>query len=70
MFGQILNLVSIGYGSLLILASSSALTIIFSSVFSVVILKEKFSKRDGVAVALIVSGSIVCMILSASENEN
>mmetsp|Transcript_2977 Transcript_2977/g.5038 ORF Transcript_2977/g.5038 Transcript_2977/m.5038 type:complete len:121 (+) Transcript_2977:351-713(+) len=52
------------------MASSSAITIIFSTVLSVLILKESFSKYDVLAIFLIITGSVLCMLLSKNGEKS
>jgi len=66
--GTLANVFAIGYGNLLLLASSSAVTIIFSTVLSVKILKETFSKYDVIAIAFIMVGSGLCVSFSKNDS--
>ena len=68
-FGTIANILAIRFGDLLLLASSSALTMIFNTILSVYILGESFTKWDVIAIFLICSGSISCMIFSKTSNQ-
>jgi len=55
--GGILNTLAVSYGDILILSSSSALTLMFNSVFSRLFLKENFSlKYDGISMIFILLG--------------
>jgi len=66
-FGTVSNVVAIRYGNLLLLASSSALTMIFNTILSVYILHENFTRWDLVAILLICLGSISCMFFSKTN---
>jgi len=68
--GTVANILALGFGNLLLLASSSSLTLIFNSILSVKILHEAFSVWDGIAICLICSGSIACMFLVKEREGN
>ena len=63
------NVMALRYGTLVVLASASALTILFNSILSVYILGERLTKWDIVAMILIMGGSISCMTVSKSSDE-
>ena len=62
------NVVAMRYGNLLLLASSSALTMIFNTILSVYILHESFTKWDVLAFVFICTGCISCMIFSKNSD--
>jgi drug/metabolite transporter (DMT)-like permease len=62
--GSVGIVLSVGYGNLILLASSCPVNMIFNLVLSVYILKETFTKWDALAIAVISAGSVSCMILS------
>ena len=64
----IVNIFAIGYGSLVLLASKSAVTILFNSILSVYILSETFTKWDALAVLLIFIGCVCSSIFSKSDS--
>ena len=64
------NVMALRYGTLVVLASASALTILFNSILSVKILGERLTKWDIVAMILIMGGSISCMTVSKSSDED
>ena len=66
--GTLANVVAIRYGNLLLLASSSAITMIFNTILSIYILKERFTKWDAVAFVFITTGCISCMIFSKTSD--
>ena len=68
-FGSVLNVVALGYGNAILLSSSSSLSIIFNTIFSVIILKEKVHKSDFAAGFLICFGSILFLMLAKNENK-
>ena len=67
--GTLFNIVSIRFGNILLLASSSALTLIFNTILSVLILKEKYFKSDIVGIVLCSLGSITSMIFSKNSDK-
>ena len=64
----IVNIFAIGYGSLVLLASMSAVTILFNSILSVYILSETFTKWDALATLLIFIGCVCSSIFSKSDS--
>ena len=69
-FGTLCNVLAIRFGDLLLLASSSALTLIFNTVLSVYILHESFTKWDVIAIILICTGSVSCMFFSKTSTDH
>jgi len=64
---SVVNIFAIGYGSLVLLASMSAVTILFNSILSVYILNETFTKWDALATLLIFIGCVCSSIFSKSD---
>lgn len=60
--GTVSNIFAIRYGNLVLLASTSALTLIFSTVLSVKILGEEIYKSDFIGIFLICIGCICSML--------
>ena len=54
---------------MLLLASSSSLSIIFNTILSVTLLKEKLVKKDIVAMTFICIGSILFLIVAKNDPE-
>jgi drug/metabolite transporter (DMT)-like permease len=67
--GSLFNVVALGYGNVLLLASSSSLSIIFNTVFSVTLLNEKLVKKDILAMLFICIGSILFLIIAKNDPE-
>ena len=57
-------LVSLAYADIITLSSTSALTMVFNSLFSTYFLSEVFTKYDLASVVLISLGSSLCVLLS------
>lgn len=70
LLGAVGNIVSVGYGNLILLASSSAITMIFNLLLSVSILQESFSLLDAISILVICLGSISCMLMSKENKSN
>ena len=68
--GSVINVVALGYGNQLMLASSSSISIIFNTLLSVFMLKEKFFKSDGIAISIICIGSILFLSVAKDEDES
>lgn len=68
LLGTAANVIALGFGNLLLLASSSALTMIFNTVLSVHILQENFTRWDVLAITLICIGCICCMFYIKSSD--
>ena len=67
--GTLFNILAIKYGNLMLLAASSALTLIFNTILSVRILGESYQKSDILAILLICTGSISCMLFSKNDTK-
>ena len=67
--GSLCNIVALGYGNVLLLASSSSLSIIFNTIFSVTLLNEKLVKKDILAMLFICIGSILFLIIAKNDPE-
>ena len=67
--GSLCNVVALGYGNVLLLASSSSLSIIWNTIFSVCFLKEKLLKKDMVAMVFICIGSILFLMIAKNDPE-
>jgi len=67
--GSLCNVVALGYGNVLLLASSSSLSIIFNTAFSVTLLNEKIVKKDILAMLFICIGSILFLIIAKNDPE-
>ena len=67
-FGSMLNLIALGYGNQLVLASSSSLTIIHNTMMSVIFLNEKLYRSDMIAIFLMCVGSLI-FVFSARPTE-
>ena len=65
--GSIINVVALAYGNQLLLSSSSSITIIWNTIFSVIFLKEALYKTDIVAILFICLGST--LFLSQATND-
>jgi drug/metabolite transporter (DMT)-like permease len=61
------NIIAIGYGSLVLLASMSAVTILFNSLLAVCMLNEVFTRWDALAVILIFIGCVCSSLFSKSD---
>jgi drug/metabolite transporter (DMT)-like permease len=67
--GSILNIIALGYGNVLLLASSSSLSIIFNTGLSVTLLNEKLLKKDILAMTFICIGSILFLTVAKNDPE-
>jgi drug/metabolite transporter (DMT)-like permease len=67
--GSLCNVIALGYGNVLLLASSSSLSIIFNTAFSVTLLNEKLVKKDILAMLFICIGSILFLIIAKNDTE-
>lgn len=67
--GTLANIGAVKFGNLLLLASTSALTLIFSAVLSIKILGESYQKSDILAMLLICVGSIASMMVAKTSTE-
>jgi len=57
-----LNAFALGLGNIILIASTSCITIVFSAIMSPILLKEKFVfKRDGVTIILVAIGSVTAV---------
>jgi len=65
--GTALNVVAIGYGNVLLLASASSLSIIFNTIFSVTLLNEKLVKKDILAMLFICIGSVLFLVIAKND---
>lgn len=68
--GSALNVVALGYGNQLLLASTSSLSIIFNTLFSVFLLKEPLRRWDLISIMLICVGSILFLLVAKNDEVN
>jgi len=61
------TIISIRYGNLLLISSSSAFTMIFNTILSVTILHESFTRWDVLAIILITLGCVGCMVFTKTS---
>jgi len=63
-----LNAFALGLGNIILIASTSCITIVFSAIMSPIILKEKFVfKEDGITILLVAMGSITAVSQQPKE---
>jgi uncharacterized membrane protein len=67
--GGATNVFSAAYGNVILMASSGSVTLLFNLLLSVLVLKETFTKWDGLSLFLICGGSLTCMLYSKNEQE-
>jgi len=65
--GNVLNGISLQIGNVMLMAASSALTLVFNQIVAIFFLKEKLTRFDILALFLITSGSLSCMINSKTR---
>lgn len=68
MFGSVLWVIALGYGNQVLLGSSSSVSIIFNTIFSVILLKESIKCNDIGAIIMICLGSV--LFLSIAKNDH
>jgi len=65
--GSVINVVALGYGNQLMLASTSSISIIFNTLLSVFILKETFFRSDAISILLICTGSVLFLAIAKND---
>ena len=68
--GSALNVVALGYGNQLLLASTSSLSIIFNTLFSVFLLKEPLRRWDLISILLMCVGSVLFLLVAKNDEVN
>ena len=65
--GSMFNIVALGYGNQLLLASTSSISIIFNTIMAVFLLKEPLIKSDMIAIAMICTGSVLFLCFAKNQ---
>jgi len=61
--GQLANVGAIILGNIILIASTSCLTIVFTAIFSPILLNEKFlCMLDGITIMLVATGSMISVM--------
>ena len=68
LFGSFLYVIALSFGNQVLLGSSSSLSIIFNTIFSVIFLKEKIKCNDIGAIIMICIGTV--LFLSIAKNDH
>ena len=68
LLGTSFNILAVGYGNLILMASFSAVTIVFNQLLSIKLLNENFSRYDFLALIFISAGSIMTLVYAKSES--
>ena len=68
--GSFLYVVALSFGNQVLLGSSSSLSIIFNTIFSVLILKEKIKCNDIGAIIMICIGTVLFLSIAKNDHRN